>query len=278
MRKLAVIMIFGLLPFTLKAQYAKPLKSGNAVCMNTSSFSIGITGSFAANDMFYTTVAKSALVPYLAPTAGLAIEWNTMNHFSLGLDVSYAMRGTHEAFATELLTSYSTTDVARVDYDLALNGIEVRIPIFYYIGYSENLLPYLFVAPRVGIWINGNAQWQRTYDNGSFQPVGYQVELTQAMINPYDLGLVGGFGLCCRTMLGRSRLFVKFDLSYGMSALSNFSQAEVKETAEFLGWGDIAHETLGKRYLRNVEARLTVLLPFRKHLKDACSMKQNSKY
>ena len=271
MKKLVILLIFGLLPmFTVQAQFAKPLKKRSANCWNTSPFSIGITGSFAANDMFYTAVNKSALAPYLAPTGGLAMEWSTMNWVSVGLDVSYAMRGTHEAFATEFLTNYSSTDIARVDYVLDLNGIEVRGPITYYIGYGENLRPYVFVAPRVGIWLNGKAKWERFYDKDTFPPLAYETELTQSMIKPYDLSVVGGVGLCCRTMVGHSRLFLKFDLSYGMSVLSNFSKSEVEETAVFLGWGDIAHETLGLRYLRNVEARLTVLLPFRKIGRASC--------
>ncbi len=78
-------------------------------------------------------------------------------------------------------------------------------------------------------------------------------------------------------MLNRTQLFVKFDLSYGLSILSDFSQHEVNEDVEFQGWGDIEHETLGQRRLQDVEARLTVLLPFRNHLKDACAFEQRMK-
>lgn len=278
MRKCVFILVFSLFSVvSLHAQFARPLKNRNYLCRNTSSLSVGVTGSFAANDMVYSAVTKSKLTPYLAPTFGLAAEWNTMQRVSIGLDASYAMRGTNEVFATEFLTSYSSTTFARVNYIMAMNGIEVRIPISYYLGYGENVRPYLFVAPRFDLWLNGNAKWERTYDNNSYQPVVYETELTDATNMPYDISAMTGVGLCGRVLIKKIQFFVKLDVSYGISLLSNFSQHEENEDVEFQGWGDIEHETLGKRYLQNAEARLTLLMPLRKHLKDACAFEQKTK-
>ena len=272
------LLIFSLLSMaSLQAQFAKPLKSKNFICRNTSPFSIGVTGSFAANDMLYSSVSKARLNPYLAPTGGLAFEWNTMRGLAVGLDASYAMRGSNEVFATEFLTSYTTTTFARVDYAMRMNAVEVRIPITWYMGYGETFRPYVYVAPRFDLWLNGNLQWARTYDDESFAPVTYETELNKATMQPYDISAVAGMGICSRIMLKQTRLFLKFDLSYGMSVLSNFSQQEVDETVAFQGWGDIEHETLGQRRLQNVEARLTLLVPLRKSLKDACAFDQQMK-
>lgn len=279
MKKYICILVFGLLSVaSMQAQFAKPLTNRNFICRNTSSFSMGLTGSFAANDMLYTAVNKSILSPYLAPTFGVAVEWKTMQRVSVGLDASYAMRGTNEAFATEFLTNYSTTTFSRVHYTMTMNGVEVRLPFTYYIGYGETVRPYLFVAPRFDLWLNGNARWERTYDNESYQPVVYETELTDATIRPYEISAVAGAGLCSRFMMGRTRFFVKFDLSYGISVFSNYSKHEVDEDVTFHGWGDIEHETIGKRYLQNVEARLTLLIPLRKPLKDACAFDQHQKF
>ena len=259
---------------SLQAQFARPLKSKSLICRNTSPFSIGITGSFAANDMLYSSVSKAKLNPYLAPTGGLAFEWNTMRGLAVGLDASYAMRGSNEDFATEFLTSYSTTTFARVDYAMRMNAVEVRIPITWYMGYGETFRPYVYVAPRFDLWLNGNLRWERTYDNESYAPVTYESELNKATMQPYDISAVAGVGICSRIMVKQTRIFLKFDLSYGMSVLNNFSQQEVEETVTFQGWGDIEHETLGQRRLQNVEARLTLLVPLRKSLKDACAFDQ----
>ena len=275
MKKRVLILMIALLSVvSLQAQFAKPLKSKSLICRNTSPFSIGITGSFAANDMLYSAVSQAKLNPYLAPTGGLAFEWNTMRRVSVGLDASYAMRGTNEVFATEFLTSYTTTTTASVDYAMRMNAVEVRIPITWYLGYGETFRPYLYVAPRFDLWLNGDLRWERTYDDESYTPVVYESELNEATITPYDISAVAGVGVCSRIMVKQTQLYLKFDLSYGMSVLSNFSPQEVDETATFQGWGDIEHETLGQRRLQNVEARVTLLLPLRKRLKDACAFDQ----
>ena len=278
MKKRLILLMFGVLSVvSLHAQFAKPLRNRNYICHNTSSISVGVTGSFAANDMIYSAVSKSILTPYLAPTFGLAAEWNTMRRVSIGLDASYAMRGANEVFATEFLTSYTTSTFARVHYSMAMNGVEVRLPVTYYIGYGESIRPYLYVAPRFTLWLNGDVKWERTYDDESYVPLVYESELNNATIAPYDLSAVAGVGLCSRILVKRTQFFVKFDLSYGLSVINNFSQHEVAEDVLFQGWGDIEHETLGSRFLQNVEARLTLLIPLRKPLKDACAFDQKMK-
>ena len=278
MKKHLTLLLLGLLSVvSLQAQFAKPLKNRNYICRNMSPLSLGLTGSFAANDMLYSAVSKSQLNPYHAPTVGLSVEWNTMQRVSVGLDASYAMRGTNEVFATEFLTSYTTTTFARVQYAMRMNAVEVRIPLTYYLGYGESFRPYIYVAPRFDLWLDGDLRWERTYDDESYSPLVYESELNNATMAPYDLSAVVGVGLCNRILVKRTQLFVKFDLSYGLSVLSNFSQHEVNEGITFQGWGDIEHETLGKRYLQNVEARLTLLVPLRKHLKDACAFEQKMK-
>ena len=278
MRKCLILLLLGCFSVaSVEAQFAKPLKHKVVGQREVSPFSIGVTGSLSANDMIYNAVDKSKLTPYLAPTFGLAAEWNVMNGIALGLDASYAMRGTNDVFATEFLTSYTTTTFARVKYTMNMNGVEIRIPITYYIGRGEVVKPYVYVAPRFNLWLNGNVIWERTYDDESYPPIVYESELNKATIAPFDLGAVAGLGLCGRISMGHSQAFVKFDLSYGISALSNFSQQEVDETVNFQGWGDIEHETLGKRHLHNLEARLTLLMPLRKPLKGACAFNQEQR-
>lgn len=275
MKKVFLILVFGLLlASTSEAQFAKPLKSRSDAQRSTHPFSIGVTGSFAANDMMYTSVSKSKLTPFLGPTFGIAAEWNAMNGFAVGLDASYAMRGTNEAFAVEFLTSFSSTTFAHVNYSLAMNGVEIRLPFTYYFGGGAIFKPYVYVAPRFNLWLNGNIKWERTYEDENYAPLVYEKELDDASLAPYDLGAVAGLGVGSRITVNHTHFFVKFDLSYGMGLMSNFSQHEVEGNVTFQGWGDIQHETLGKRYLRNVEARLTLLIPLRKPLKDACSFDQ----
>lgn len=275
MKKSLLILLLGLLPAVVcEAQFAKPLPRRSAELRDAHPFSVGLTGSYAANDMYYTALSQSRLVPYHAPAFGLAVEWNAMNGFAMGFDAAYALRGTCEAFATEFQTSFTSVAVSRVDYALSVRGVELRIPLSYYLGDGGVVRPYVYVAPRFDLWLGGALRWERSYDDEAYPPVVYEKELDAASLSPYDLGLVAGLGLCGRVAVGHSWFFLKFDLSYGMSVLSDFSEREVGGDVVFQGWGDIGHEVLGERYLRDVEARLTLLVPLRKPLKDACSFEQ----
>ena len=277
MRKHIFLLSLVLLPFLLQAQYAKPVKNAHYTYRNHSPFSIGVTGSFAANDMIYTASEKGLFRPYLAPTAGLAMEWNTLKRIALGFDASYAMRGTKEGFATELLTSYTTMTFARVKYAMTMNAVEFRIPVTCYLGDGDNLRPYVYLAPRFDLWLNGNVEWERAYDDNSNPPLTYQTELTDATITPFDISAVVGVGLCHRIPVKQVQMLLKYDLSYGISVLNTFSEHEKNQDITFLGWGDIEHEELGKRYLQNLELRVTLLVPLWKHLKDACTFDQSPK-
>ena len=83
MKKHIVFLTIGLLSvLSAQDQFAKPLKKKNDV---KRIFSLGITGSYAANDMVYSAVTKSALLPVFSPTFAVVAEWNTMQRLSVGI-------------------------------------------------------------------------------------------------------------------------------------------------------------------------------------------------
>lgn len=281
MKKFNIIIALCLMAvLPLQAQFAKPLKSRNINASNNSFISVGITGSFAANDMIYTAMHKGEFQVYLGPTAGIAVEYNTMKNLGIGLDVSYVMRGTKEATSSTFLSSYTTMTTARVNYEMSLKGIEARIPVTLYLGSGETVKPYVYLAPRVSLWLGDSIRWKRTYDDASYAPVVYTHAVDKGTMNPYDISVVAGLGVCSRIMLGQMPMFLKFDLNYGISVLSNFSKEEIAAANEgsegfvFYGFGDVEHEELGRRLLQNAEARLTILIPIKKRLKDACAFNQ----
>jgi hypothetical protein len=281
MKKFNIIIALCLMAvLPLQAQFAKPLKSRSINASNSSFISVGITGSFAANDMIYTAMHKGEFQVYLGPTAGIAVEYNTMKNLGIGLDVSYVMRGTKEATSSTFLSSYTTMTTARVNYEMSLKGIEARIPVTLYLGSDETVKPYVYLAPRVSLWLGDSIRWKRTYDDASYAPVVYTHAVDKGTMNPYDISVVAGLGVCSRIMLGQMPMFLKFDLNYGISVLSNFSKEEIAAANEgsegfvFYGFGDVEHEELGRRHLQNAEARLTVLIPIKKRLKDACAFNQ----
>lgn len=284
MKRFSIILVLYLLAMLpLQAQFAKPLKPGGYAKENSNRFCIGLTGSYAANDMIYTSMDAGEFHVVHAPTFGIAAEYNIMQGLAVGLDASYVMRGTQESTSTVFLTGFNTTTSAHVNYEMSLKGVELRVPVTLYLGHGENVKPYVYLAPRVGIWLGDSIRWERTYDDAAYASIVYTQAVNKSTMRPFDVSVVAGFGLCGRLKLGQMPLFVKLDLNYGVSVLSTFSEAEVAAANEgtelfaFQGWGDIAHEDLGRRYLQNAEARLTLLIPIKKRLKDACAFDQRMK-
>lgn len=272
MKKRLLLLLVGLLSVVMaQAQFAKPLKKKE---VQNKVFCIGVTGCIAANDMIFSEVKQSLLSPVFAPSFGLAVEWNTLSPFSIGADVSYVTRGDNEIFNIEYLTSYSSSAFVREKYHLSLKGVELRVPFAFYFGERSRLRPYVFVAPRVCLWTSGKYHWERTYDDGSAEPLVYEGEVTQAMIRPFDLSAVVGAGLCSHLKMRQMQLFLKFDIGYGHSLLNTFSQAEINGDVSFQGWGDLERVSIGKRFQRNLEARLTLLVPLQKPAADACDFNQ----
>ena len=274
-----VMCLLAALP--LQAQFAKPLKSRSSSYGNKNQWSVGVTGSYAANDMIYTAMHAGEFKVYHGPTAGIAMEYNAMQGLGVGLDVSYVMRGAKEATSSTFLSDFNTITSARVNYEMSLNGVEVRVPVTLYLGGGESVKLYVYLAPRATLWLGDSIRWERTYDNDSYAPVVYTHAVDKSTMRPYDISVVAGVGLYSRLKLGHMPLLIKFDVNYGISVLSTFSKEEIdvanaggSESFVFHGWGDIEHEELGRRHLQNAEARLTILIPIKKHLKDACAFDQ----
>ena len=271
MKRGLIILVF-LLSWldVLHAQFAPHLKETVYMYRNNSSLSVGVTGGVTVNNMVYSAVTKSTMRPAYTPAFGFAMEWNTLRRFSVGMDLSYTQRVIKKSYSSEFQTGFSSSAYALVNYDMSLTALELRFPITCWFGYRDNMRPYLFMAPRLSYWIKGDFKWMRSYSDGSFSPSVYELKLTDAMITPLDVSAVAGVGFGTRFLVGRTRFFVKFELSYGVSLLSDFSWKEKNGTVNVLGWGDLEHEALGSRHLQNLEARLMILLPLRKFLKDAC--------
>ena len=287
MKKHLLLIVFAFVAaIPMEAQFAKPLKSNKLNdCRNQLPLSLGLTGSYGWNDMIYTAAHNVKAMGYHSPTVGLAAEYHAFSGMAVGLDVSYAMRGTRKEATSVFLTNYTTTSSSRVNYEMTLRAVEARRPVTLCFGSDGKWKPFVYIAPRVSVWLGDSIRWERTYDDNSHTPIVYHSAVNKDNLKPYDIGAVAGAGLCRRILMGRTQLFLKFDVSYGLSVLSNFSENEVQAAQSensqnafvFLGWGDIEHENLGSRHLQNMEARLSILVPLRKHLKDACAFDQRMK-
>lgn len=255
--------------------------------------SVGVKGFVSDNYMLYDAVKTAINKPSLSTGGGITVEWEYKKNFSVGLDVLYSARGARKSFRTVFLLNYTTADFAFYDYEAFLRGVELFVPFSYYkdVYFRKNLASmresstklYFFGGPELFVPIKGQMDWKRYYSDGTIYSQ-YHVEANENTIREFFGGLVLGVGLWhkelynCRSLMSHKKCYsnvgtyyvMKLDLSCIVDG-NTFSKKEMKEDVENVyGWGDLDHETLGRRYGLNFKVSATILLPIRNRRSDVC--------
>jgi len=259
-------------------------------CPGVYPVNVGVKGCFVHHNMLYSAFHTAKNYANLSVDGGLTIEWECSQNVSVGLDAIYATRGTKKSFKTEFLLNYSTSDFAYYDYSARLRGIEVFLPITFYkeVHFLEDMTSlrnssskvYLFVGPELYVPVNGNLDWKRYYSDGTIYSE-YHLEATQTTVRVCFYGLGFGIGFWHKNyhsfaLRDKNRpintfSIVKVDFSCFLES-NSLSKQEMEETVEHVyGWGDLEHETLGKRYGLVFKISGTVMFPVKHKPSNACS-------
>ena len=236
----------------------------------------GIKGGPDGSVLHYTELHNQRQTIRVSGDAGLFVESRFFDKLSVGMDVSYAWRRTQLEFNTPYLIDYSTTAVTNITYSQSLSGFEVCLPVTWYFGKPKTWLDnygrcYVFAGPSGFVLLDGTLEWTRTHLDDNQVIDHYQVPVSTSSSYPYDLGIKAGLGLAYRQRTQHGHFIVKAELSFYYGLSDTFSDAERElSVAHFYGLGDVQHEVLGKRYFRQVRLSLSIALPLRKRLEDAC--------
>ena len=252
--------------------------------------SIGVKGSVTENNMLYSAVSTARDRLLFSVDGGLAMEWECLPFFSMGLDVMYSARGTRKSFKTEFLVDYSTSDFAYYDYSARLRGIEFFIPLTFYkdvrfpedITFLRNSLSkvYVFVGPELYLPLFGQMDWERYYGDGTVYSE-YHINATKTSVRDFYYGVGFGIGFWHKdyhTLFSRNKnrsistfTISKIDLSCFLES-NSLSKPEMNEVVENVyGWGDLDHETLGRRYGLVFKVTGTFMLPVKYKPQSSCS-------
>ena len=209
--------------------------------------------------------------------AGLELECHPVDMLSIGLVLAYSHRSSRLEFDTPYLLDFSTVAVTNIAYTLSASGLEAWLPIAWHFGRPRTWLRsygrlHAFAAPFLFLPLNGSVEWTRTH-LADGQAIGsHRLPLSSSSHSPYDYGVKAGLGIDFRLAINRSHCIVRARLSLCYGIPDTFSDAEKNTPQEvhFLGLGDIQHETLGERRIRQVSLSVTVALPVRPRPADAC--------
>ena len=286
------ITVFFLLLFlcsTATAQFNKPITSPrDQVQSREAKWSVGILGggnlttwphfhSREASDWYLTNYKLfDTLTHSLGYFGGVGVERKIKSNLSVGLNVVYAQHNIQLGFVDDHVPVEWDTDQSQINYGTIIKGfkanyrtIEAYIPFTYYLGLANNrkISPYVYVAPRVS-YVLPDSKAKMVYTNGYYRNdanntlISYSsdtIPFNQSTYRKLNVGATLGAGSLFRIDLGNYYCVIKLDVSANMNGIPTYKDGEVAND-EF-------------KYLRfstDAYATLSLMLPIKKPLQDAC--------
>lgn len=296
-----LIMVLLLVSSMAQAQFAKPLPKDEQHADWDARLNIGIIGGVSATRWFYQGGANPQYEqPYIMFSkldttffpnllnnvlAGVMAEYRLTNYHTVGLEVVYARRSTQ--------LNYNFTDAAdgpnktfHSQTNIAYSELFVQVPLTqYFRSSSKKFNPYIFIAPRVTIPIEGNIDFKTEQtntgallppqdpneNNGSNNSTNLKSEFNSGNMRPWNIGAVVGLGAQFRLNLSTSYyMLLKLDASCHYGLLNTYSKYEREGSAIDQYGNPVSPSALGTRRIGNATAKLTLLFPLKQVSKSAC--------
>ena len=273
---------------TANAQFNKPLQSPNQKkTSSVAKYNVGISGGLSLTHWIHTGGLENdfeqPITDGLGPVFGVSVERLLNSRMSVSLEGFYAMKKTslnYNAIKT-LAISYGNSSDYKKHFSIEYNQIEVQVPLTFYLSSTQNarIKPYVFVAPRISIPLNGTEKLEiQLLDSlGNFQQnsdgnsINVQTDLNKSNFRQFNVGLVGGVGVLFKINMNNYYFLVKVDASYNYNLINSYTEDEKNATVpNVLGVGYIEPSLLGKRFITDGTVKATVLFPLKKQLKGAC--------
>lgn len=295
MKKTFLIVVLLLFTVSLSAQrqFRKPLKSTKqGTNLALSNYTVGLKLGCPWSILLNSELSDVNYVGNFGYTAGLVIE-RYFNSFSIGIEGLFSQKGTKMSYDMEYQISLTTVDNFHREFYMGYNVASVRIPMTYYFkGFfrDNKVVPYVFIAPQVDLPLGFNATLRKK--EFVFEKIPLQYTLTtygtveDTQKKPVDtkallsVNALAGLGLMTQIPTDGSAIILKFDIA------ANYGLRNMAE--EGFIWKQVTDNT-GKKSLvlkennktirsHDVEANLTIIIPIKKRLHDACWNFSNNMY
>lgn len=278
---LTVILLFLTASMSAQGRFLKPIKSqkqGSNLAL--SKYTVGLKLGCPWSFMPDSELDKVKYTGNFGYSVGLVAE-RYFSKISVGFEGLLCQKGTKMYYDMKYQPSYSGSDVFHREFSLGYNAVSIRVPVTYYLKGTfkdDKLIPYLFVAPQVDVPMGFNAAFKNkkfviekptissnitTYGN-HYDELMETVDL-QGNLN---VSALAGAGLMARFATDASAIIVKFDVG------ANFGLRNLAE--EGFIWKTNEQKKLvmkeNSRVIRShdLEAHVTLIIPIKKALKDAC--------
>ena len=256
------------------AQFRKPLTSPrDKVQSSEAKFNIGLFGggNFTtwfhihkpeASDWYLANYAPQLKFGYFG---GVAVEYMFTPNQSVGLNVLYAQHNMHINHTNNDFPIGLNQHVQRVhDLEAYYSAVEAYVPLTFYFpaDSKRNIMPYVYVAPRVSYNLGGTMKHSWTdFDLNTRDTIASsfsELMISDTTYRMLNVGATVGAGSLFKINTNNYYFIVKFDVSANVNGISTFTGADLQNEFNHL------------RYNADAQATLTFMLPIKKRLKGAC--------
>ena len=293
--KILLVLIVSLHALTVSAQqFRKPLSSPRDQYESSNAkWNVGLVGGANLTTWLHFQSKQSSnwflqnyktfdsISPFTASLGyfgGIGVERMLKSNLSVGLNVVYAQHNVKLGYVDNRFPYAWNPGTQRILYGQIVKNftakystLDAYIPITYYISLasSKNIMPYVYIAPRISFVLPLDTLNQMTYSTSYTDSIGKPlpnydnrtetVPFNSSTYRKLNVGGTVGVGTLFRINVSNYYFLIKFDVSANMNAITTFKKGQIINN-------DFNH----LRYSADAYATMTLLLPIKKQLQDAC--------
>lgn len=221
---------------------------------------IGIKGGLNVPRMYYYNNEALQQLPQtlvFTPMGGLFVDIPLGRILALAPEAVYLQRGTD--------IRYEHRSGANVYYAIAVNYVDLRLPLELRWPIRPYFQPYLTVGAEGGYRLGGQIHIDRT------APVELDetIDVGNANMSLIHAGAFAGLGIRSRIPMGSRHLLIKLSATAHQGFLDTYGDAEKEEKVPAVNVN--AYKVTGARLPQGLEVTLGIAIPLEKAPDDPCS-------
>ena len=229
--------------------------------------SLGLKGGVNVPRMLYFQNEALSQLPQaftLTPTGGLFVDIPLSETVVLAPEAMYVQRGTD--------MTYEHRSGAQVHYTMSASYADLRLPLEVKWPVSNSFQPYLVVGAEGGMRLFGQIHMDRT------DPIAMDetIDVGDANLALVHAGAFAGLGVRSKVNVGASYLWLKLSVTAHQGVLDSYAKGEKEDTSQALNVN--AYQITGYRLPQGLEACLSVAIPLKARMDDACATFAKDRY
>lgn len=215
---------------------------------------IGLIGGYHSTSASYSNLNSRI---FNSPKGQGSLAGGVFAEFELGENRAFSIRPElmflSRSFKIEDISYLRGTGIGELDYKLNAQYTDIRIPLIYNIGSPNNIRPYFYISPVLGLVRGGKITAEDNVDD-------YSVDVSDAnMASIYFAGQIGA-GVKIPINVGNSNMHLGIEANYELGFTDTYADKEKEGRAYSQLFFPVYHID-GTRKFTGIEVMATLSVP-----------------